>query len=359
MHTGYLMVNRKSNPDKFIILLLVVTVLPFLVAPFLQAVYADTFITQQIFSLLLLVGGGHQVASMYLYIDREAKNIINRHKLYFYFGPFVIALSCSIFFMLDNKLIENYFWTAFAMITIFHYQKQNIGVYSLLAPVVGIGRMVPIERFLIMGGAIVGMLVFGWPIGQTLFHGTVLFPFEGIIKNFSLLLLCSLTLFTIFYVFKNYLWIKKTQRQLLRGLILLGLVTFFWPMFVIEDKLTAFFMFASAHALQYFVFIVCSATNGNTVQQLLNTDHKKGVSLRWFNLAIFIVLTGFLMYLWKQLGNVDPFSFLLFTENEMKKAVLGFSTSITLIHYWVDSRIWKMRYADSREFVRSKFNFLF
>lgn len=344
---------------KFIILLLLATITPFIAGPLIRSVYSSSDIAQQLFYLMLMIGGYHQVASVYLYFDSDAKKIINRHKWYFYFWPLMIAASIMLFYLVDNLWLESYLLQAYAMLTIYHYQKQNIGVYSLLAPAIGAGRMLPIERGLIMGGAIVGMLVFTWPIDRTLFQGTILSTYKDSVTTFSLILLCLLTLYTIYYVSKNYLFIQATQRQYSRSALLLVLVTFFWPMFIIEDKQTAFFMYATAHGLQYYVFIAIASLNGDKVQHLLKAEHIKGVLFRYYNLILFIVLTVLSAYIWKQLYLIDPPALFNYSDAEIKRAIFGLASSISLIHYWIDGRIWKIRHDDSREFMRSKFQFLF
>ncbi|TXL17427.1 hypothetical protein BMR04_05660 [Methylococcaceae bacterium HT3] len=351
--------QASNKPLKFIILLLLATVIPFIAGPLIRSVYSSSDIAQQLFYLLLMVGGYHQVASVYLYFDNDAKKIINQHKWYFYFWPLMIASSIMLFYLIDNLWLESYLLQAYAMLTIYHYQKQNIGVYSLLAPTLGKGRMMPIESGLIMGGALVGMLVFTWPIDRALFQGTILSTYKDSIETFSLILLCSLTLYTAYYVCKNYLFTQAPQRQYSRAALLLGLVTFFWPMFIVEDKQTAFFMYATAHGLQYYVFIAIASLNGDKVQQLLKTEHIKGVLFRYYNLLLFVILTALSAYIWKQLYQVNPPSVFNYSETEVKRVIFGLASSISLIHYWIDGRIWKIRHQDSREFMHSKFKFLF
>lgn len=351
--------EARQQPIKFITLLLLVTATPFIIGPLIKSVYADSDIAQQVFYLLLMAGGYHQVASVYLYFDSDAKTIINRHKWYFYFWPLMIATSIMAFYIIDIPWLENYLLQIYATLTVYHYQKQNIGVYSLLAPAIGNGRMVTVERILIMAGGVVGMLIFSWPIERELFQGTILSTYKSTFETMSLLLLCLLTLYTLYFLSKNYLWVKPEKRQYLRSALLLALVTFFWPMFVIEDKQTAFFMYATAHGLQYYVFIAVASTNGNKVKQLLQTDYLKGVWFRYSHLLLFTVLTVLSAYIWKELYLASPPAILIFSESEIKKAIFGLASSISLIHYWIDGRIWKMRHEDSRIFVRSKFNFLF
>lgn len=351
--------STRKKPIKFILILLLATILPFVAGPFLHSVYASSEAAQQFFYLILMVGGYHQVASVYLYFDSDAKKIINQHKWYFYFWPLMIALSIMLFYLIDNLWLENYLLQIYAMLTIYHYQKQNIGVYSLLAPNIGTGRMLPFERYLILGGAIVGMLIFTWPIDRELFQGTILTHHKESVENFSLLLLCLLSIITLFFVSKKYLFVAAHQRQYLRAALLLLLVTFFWPMFIIEDKQTAFFMYATAHGLQYYVFIAIAAVNGDKVQRLMDSQRAKGRFFRGYNLILFIVLTALSAYLWKQLYQVNPSSVFNLSESEVKKAIFGLASSISLIHYWIDGRIWKIRHQDSREFMRSKFKFLF
>lgn len=347
-----------NKPTKFIILLLLATIIPFIAGPLIRSVYSGSDFSQHIFYLVLMVGGYHQVASVYLYFDSDAKKIINRHKWYFYFWPLMISASIMLFYLIDNLWLESYFLQSYAMLTIYHYQKQNIGVYSLLAPTLGSGRMMPVERGLIMGGAVVGMLVFTWPIDRSLFQGTLLSTYKDSIETFSLTLLCVLTLYTVYYISKNYLFSQTRQTQYARAALLLILVTFFWPMFIIEDKQTAFFMYATAHGLQYYVFIAIAAFNGDKIQHLLNTEHLKGILLRYYNLILFIVLTALSVYIWKELYLLNPPAIFNFSETEIKRSIFGLASSISLIHYWIDGRIWKIRHNDSREFMRSKFKFL-
>ncbi|MBT3813679.1 MAG: hypothetical protein HOE45_12200 [Gammaproteobacteria bacterium] len=349
----------RNKPVIFITFLLLATALPFIAGPILRSVYSGSDVAQQLFYLLLMAGGYHQVASVYLYFDDDAKKIINQHTWYFYFWPLMIASSIMLFYLLDNLSLESYLLQIYAMLTIYHYQKQNIGVYSLLAPSVGFGRMLPIERGLIMGGALVGMLVFTWPIDRSLFQGTVLSTYKDSFEAASLILLCALTLYTSYFACKNYLFIAAAQRQYLRAALLLSLVTFFWPMFIVQDKQTAFFMYATAHGLQYYVFIAIASVNGDKIQKLLQTEHVKGVLFRHFNLILFIALTALSAYIWKQLYLINPPPIFNFSDTEIKRAIFGLASSISLIHYWIDGRIWKIRHDDSRIFMRSKFQFLF
>lgn len=351
--------QTRNKPVIFITFLLLATALPFIAGPILRSVYSGSDMAQQLFYLLLMIGGYHQVASVYLYFDSDARKIINQHKWYFYFWPLMISLSIMLFYLLDNLSLESYLLQIYAMLTIYHYQKQNIGVYSLLAPSIGTGRMLPIERGLIMGGALVGMLIFTWPIDRTLFQGTVLSTYKDSLEMLSLILLCTLTLYTCYFIGRNYLFIPPAQRQYLRAVLLLSLVTFFWPMFIVQDKQTAFFMYATAHGLQYYIFIAIASLNGDKVRQLLKAEQIRGALFRYYNLILFIVLTALSAYLWKQLYLVNPPAFLNFSDTEIKRAIFGLASSISLIHYWIDGRIWKIRHEDSREFMRSKFKFLF
>jgi hypothetical protein len=99
---------------------------PFIAGPLIRSVYSSSDIAQQLFYLMLMIGGYHQVASVYLYFDSDAKKIINRHKWYFYFWPLMIAASIMLFYLVDNLWLESYLLQAYAMLTIYHYQKQNI-----------------------------------------------------------------------------------------------------------------------------------------------------------------------------------------------------------------------------------------
>ncbi|TXL05542.1 hypothetical protein BMR09_09925, partial [Methylococcaceae bacterium CS3] len=53
--------QASNKPLKFTILLLLATVIPFIAGPLIRSVYSSSDIAQQLFYLLLMVGGYHRL----------------------------------------------------------------------------------------------------------------------------------------------------------------------------------------------------------------------------------------------------------------------------------------------------------
>jgi len=229
--------------------------------------------------------------------------------------------------------------------------------------------MRPIERKLIIAGGVCGMAVFAFPLGRTLLDGTVFKPLEPWLWNAAALLLVGLGVYCL-----RLLWLPTStrgkpgaseadeyMRRPLRWLFLVVLVTYYWPLFVIENELMAFAMVGPAHGFQYLVIMSYVAAKKREATPEQETKlARTPLGIGWGRLLLFAggtVLFAFASYqLGARFGTGGTASG---HSRELGQFVTSAVLSVTLIHYWVDARMWKMSQPDSRQFIRSKLPFLF
>lgn len=352
--------DRVSAQRLFAALLLTATTLPFLLAPLATG---TTLITDRGHALLLsvlLVSGAHQPTFWYLYADRDSRSVVLGHPLFFFAAPLVILTGCVGFFLQAPAALHSYFWMAWGVLSIHHYQRQNLGVFGLLAPVMGGQRMSIAERRLITAGGVCGMLVFGYPFQRTIFQDTILFPLEPYLGNAAAAAMLVLIAATVAHAARG-LAARDGARGpwLLRGGLLLLLVSYYWPLFVIEDRLTAFAMFACGHGFQYWIIMSYVATNNDRLRDRSRASPRSAAWLALAQLLLFGGVTWLIASGVRQIGVVLGGGAFASSGEEYASVATSLVLSVTLVHYWVDARMWKMSKPDSRRFMRKKLDFLF
>ncbi|MCB1864487.1 MAG: hypothetical protein KDG50_03590 [Chromatiales bacterium] len=340
----------------FTFCLLATTVSMFLLMPALASQHWPFGDGMHALAYLGPVFGAHQVATLYLFTDREARAVVAADRAFFLVWPLVIVAATTVWFYFAGVTALGYFWAFFAGITIYHYQKQNIGVFALLAPVLGHGRMSTFERRLILAGGLIGIAAFAYPIDHTPFHDTVLGPAHDWIVSADLIAFAALMAVAVWHVVRQLRAREAgTRPEWLKYVLLLVLVGYYWPLFVIENRLVAFLMFAGSHALQYFAIMGFVAANGTGVDGV-RAAGRRGL---WQG-AVSVVLLGAISYLAWQLwdGTAGLHRAKVF-EQPWTSALIGLTTSFSLVHYHLDARFWQMRRRESGHFVRSRLPFLF
>lgn len=342
----------------FTSLLVTATLLPFVLAPLLTG--TSLFEARGYATLLavLALSGAHQPSSWLLYADGDARRVVAGHRLFFFAGPLCIVAACVLFFRYAPAPLHAYFWIFFGVVSIHHYQKQNLGVFSLLAPVLGGGRMSLFERRLIYAGGICGMAVFGFPLDRTIFQDTPFRPLEsglGVAAATGIIVLAGIALSGLV---RGRSEAGAAAPQPWRTLLLLVLVTYYWPLFLIGDRLTAFAMFAAGHGLQYLVIMsyVAADTAGTA------PGAAPGVRPVWFALArvaFFAAVTFAFAAGLRAVGSLPGGGSAETSAQYVARLAGALVLSVTLVHYWVDARMWKMSQSDSRRFMQSKLAFLF
>jgi hypothetical protein len=105
-------------------------------------------------------------------------------------------------------------------------------------------------------------------------------------------------------------------------------VTFLFPMYLSHDYMIGFMSFVVAHGLQYLIFLGAHSAGRDT-------DQPKRSLFMGSALLVLVVLIANLLWKVQAFGSTD------FTIG------LALILLLTLIHFWVDRFLWRMRDKDA------------
>lgn len=348
--------NRIRNKQLFLWSMLLTTIVPFIIGIALIPVsISNEALVLGLLVLLVTPLGAHQVTTMYFYFDKLSLPIIQKNWQVYLLNPLIIMCGCFILMYFGGKQLAPYLAAILSAWTIYHYQKQNVGIFSLISPLINRAYMTPIEKRLIICSGVSGMLAFGSPTGTPLFEDTLFETFGPYAYQLSKLMLGIILAIFITLLWKSWRDNHHTHFKLfiLRWGMLLLFLSFYTPLYLIENKLLAFGMFASAHGLQYLFIMLFVASDGNLISSSkLSKRHIFSVVI---SVCFLILMTVILWKLWTMTqvaGN-------RFEGQPLGYALLGLAVSFSFVHYYLDGKLWKMSNPAIKQFMQQKLDFIF
>jgi len=322
--------------------LVVVTILPLLtIIPLYFNIQSMVFLYFTIISL----GSTHVFATVYLLYDKDVQQFIKKEPINFILIPaFLIFFTIFIFINTPNQ-----YFIIVLLIFIFnqsdHYGNQNTGVLafsSLSNRGISINKF---ERVTLKLGILCGLLG-----TYKMLHPSLLAPSKIFLYNTEYIDKIFLPLYDIgkfsylllgiISIIYAIIYLRKYPTFFV---LYLCSVLFFTPIYFIERELVAFFVIATAHGLQYLVFLITHGGNKKT-NPLLN-----------ILLLSIIVFIGYLI--WHKSG----IFFSNFSNNEMliNKYAISIIFGLTFAHFWFDQNLWKLRISNRRDWIKKNYDFIF
>jgi hypothetical protein len=156
-------------------------------------------------------------------------------------------------------------------------------------------------------------------------------------------LICAvpLTAMAAILLFKSY-----RDGNYLFGLAIFSSITFLFTMYVSRSYAVGFLSFTVAHGLQYLIFLFAHSAKSGSMR-----GTGSGTSLLIaapVALATCIAL-GYLI--WEYAPNAESDQFPL-----LGRAIIF---SITLVHFWVDQFLWRMKDKERASWIKARFGFVF
>lgn len=348
--------NPLQNKSLFLWGMVLASILPFIVGMAISFLY-ETNIKQMTLLLLVLVTplGAHQVTTIYFYFDRLTIPVIRANLRVYVVTPILISLCCFSLMYTYGNLLKPYLLAFLSAWTIYHYQKQNVGIFALTSPLFNSTYMSPREKQLIILSGISGILAFGDPVGNPWFQNTFMEPLGGYAYWLSILLLVGVLSAFFYLCRKNFSNDVSKGQFFMRWGMLFLLLIFYVPLYFMQSPLAAFCMFASAHSLQYFFIMFFIASDGNLIG-VRRISFLNNVLLNVIlSLSFLVIMT---VVLWKS-WDVVRFHSAHLASSPLGDGLLGLAISFSFIHYYIDGKIWKMSNPKIRDLVRQKLHFLF
>jgi len=314
----------------FLALLVFVTLFPFLLVPVVAHAVPEGSPAIYFYNLIIFLSTNFHVASTgWFFTDREMHSHFRSHPLRYVIVPGVLVLANGAAFQLLGPTVSDYIALAFIAWLLWHYQKQNIGLLSFVAAGTDGTSLSRWER-----------------------HTLTLTAFAGIAGIFSVAQVAPATLSAEFARLHQigsivYLLVPialaialikgpALRTNSLRFFFLLMGASFYLPVFIFSDPVSAITGCATAHGLQYLVFM--GAVSGS-----------KQTSFRSI-LTMLAIATGGALIL-------DHAS--AAANWQFASAMKGLFIGVVMAHFVLDAGIWRLREAFQRGYIRKKFYFVF
>jgi hypothetical protein len=322
---------RDAQAFGFVLLLIGVTAAP--IAFFLIfSRWIDRFsLAANVYQVLVFLAVAHVPLTLFFWIDRRYRGYVNQHPAVFYGVPaliVVIAASMPVLFGASGAV---YLFLAYFAWLLWHYGRQNWGLLCLCAVATKSPSPGALERWLFRIAPIGGILGAMPELAQT--KESALASVSG--SLFAL----GIGITAVVAIGWLYLLAQQIHSRVHLGRMVISalLCLFFVPTFL--NASYGVLAYATAHAAQYFVMMYTIAG-----------DRKEGRwPVRMAALSVAAVIGYFLAMSMNDGG--------LWGDAVMITTAMG--TGITMTHFFIDSRLWRLREPFQRQAIRQSFGFLF
>jgi hypothetical protein len=304
------------------------TVLPMIVIPLAVALGASALPNgySMISYTMAAIGSGHIGSTAGFFFDRPYVPVMRRG-LYLAAGGIpavaaVLAVACS-----PTALLLAY--VGYLVWQAYHYQRQNYGITALAAAHEGIGRLPPrLNRALVTASVAGAVALLAVPTAYPI-HLAGLLDFS--INGAPYIRAAAVLIYVI--AAADFVLLLRHSPALRSSHLTLGCATaslaFFLPGLLSTDSFISFWSYAAAHGLQYLIIA--------------------GISV-WRSPARIIATGAFII------GAAGVF---LGGGLQADAVLWPIYFGITVLHFVVDSRLWRMREPAQRQILRQRFDFVF
>ena len=257
-----------------------------------------------------------------------------------------------------------------------HFGKQNLGIYSFCRLATDGGAMLPVERSLMVAGAISGMLVI-WDLSADSVLKTYAssWSFPDALKQVMIVFgRIGRILAGVVFVFSlTYVVRRRARFGWISGSVFLISANFFAPLYFFTDNPRISQMLATslfAHGVQYAIVLVYHAmvrSKSNEESALTQTLPSAPLT-RFLPMLIFsfVALACYDLYFTQRVISLNRGIQHLFADGLRKPLsnadLNGLSTGalfgILMSHFWIDAFLWRLRDKDAREWVRLRYPYL-
>jgi hypothetical protein len=354
---------RLSTARLFGFVLIVATVIPFLSGGLAMTGAAPALSLQAVVVLLAAI---HVPMTVYLLLGPSIRQMMRARP-----GALIVAplLILAAVFAVNYLTTESrkagtsteyvyflYFVTAW---NLWHFGKQNIGVYSFFRASQKQSPMLPIERRLLLGGAVLGALSVFAITGDGFTK-----QFAGAVDMGWLLALQrqighvgiagqAIMLAAVLVV----LWLYRARHRWPSALMFFLSTNFFIAYYLLSAGASFGFVFACgtfAHGLQYCTFLGFHA----------GTARSWSRTASWAMPVAFALLAATLIDLFhfNLVFSAARFGGLLGTVGAagdvIGSTVFTLNVGVLLVHFWLDSYFWRFKAPSSRAWMTSRYAFL-
>jgi hypothetical protein len=360
-----------ATPQMFGFTLIVATIVPFVAAGAQWLTGKTVFFPLQ--AVIGFLAAVHVPLTAYLLFDASIRDMMRRRPVALILIPILIFAGCFAVFVSTAAQRQSgtasllvYFALAVLAWNLWHFGKQNIGVYSFFRISQARSRMVPIEKRLIVVAAMLGaMTTFALGSDAYIKIYAKQVNFDGLAALSKYVTLAgSVGQFALFVIVVVVIIAQRSRHNWQSALLFLLSTNYFFPQYLIANGTAGSFIFACntlGHGLQYCAFLGFHA--GHDCEK---RERSGGDWSRYLMPAAFIVTALFVadFYIFQKVVSVGGLGVIVSRwfgspgglAVSISDAIV---TGILLNHFWLDSYFWRFKDAQSRNWMLSRFSFLF
>ncbi|WP_169157134.1 hypothetical protein [Brasilonema bromeliae] len=346
-----LLISTGNPKNIFELSLLLGTVLPIIFFTILSHTQQKIIEVETIKYTLLFLAMAHVSTTVYFYNVKAFRiNIISQNKFMYIYTPLILFVFCGCIFTFSSQFFKPYLLLFYWLWQAYHYGKQNIGVYSFISYSQTKKPICRLEKISITLGILAGILptwkVIGYNVAPSYLHNLINFFYWMGQPVFFAGLILSIYVFIV----------KNSCFTLLKSIFFFLLVFFFLPIYLSDNILVTFHTYATAHGIQYIIFMTVIAINS---EQAKDKAQKQSTLLKsLFLLSLYLIVGGLIFFYSQDLNK------LVFIQNHSILSsctdfLLGGLLGLTMAHFVVDAHAWKLSQVNQRKFILEKFSFIF
>jgi hypothetical protein len=334
------------GPRIFVATMLFASLLGFATGPLIAPEWWPDNPQKTISYMLHFVASMHIGLTYFLYVDRDAKELIESQKYRFYLVSPLLFLVFFVAFYYGSVIERNLIWVSLGAWTLWHFQKQNFGIFCLLATARNEISTRSLEKKSIYLGGFAGICLnaVGYAGGLSAL-GLPGFVYPCFVVG------CVLQAAATGLA----LWIIYADRQniTLRHFFLL-LFSSYWLTLGILPWGVAWMTCAAGHGYQYVaIMTMVGAESGENFR-----DRRLPRSFAPFIGVAVTAAIGLLVYGigGRLIYHMVPQSL---QSDALSNGILGLSFAFTGVHYVLDAGIWRLNKPIPRKYVRRKLALIF
>jgi hypothetical protein len=317
---------------RFVGLIAAATFVPMAAMPVLARFHptADSIVWMT--GLLHFLGGpAHVAATGWFFSEPPARAHFRDHPARYVVVPLLlVVMSTIIVGAWPTSVVTSYFVTAYWAWQVYHYQRQNWGILALVSRATTGERASETEGWALRLAVVAGIVASTYSIN--IGHGTIFAEHRALLFRVGIALYAAAGLLAAIAIVRY----PALRRSPLRVACLLVGTGFYLPAFVFRDMPSAFFSYALAHGLQYFVFM----------GHLVAKPADRPVASQLIRLLAWTLALGCLLAMGGDLG--------LTTE---VRWLFGLNLGVTMAHFVIDAGIWRMSEPFPRAYIGPAFRF--
>jgi len=354
------------NQRTFVFLLLFATVVPFFIG---ALTVFDLIGVSWLISLIAFLALIHVPMTAYLFFDGEIRAQMARRKLMMIGGCVLLMVLSLVFFTAvtvefeaQQTKIISCFVLAAVMWQHWHFGKQNIGVLALARIATNSGPLMKFERYTMTAASICGIAAAYLVVGKA--TQGVLWSFDAGQFRWLQYLIAAAALGCVMLNIARYT--AGTG-----ALYLLG-VCFFLPQFLAVDLPQYVYIFGSsilAHGTQYILILFYHSLGLVDLNRRVSGQRKMAQTLWLFAPLFFFALTFAIATNFYTSHSLWSFNDAVTQISAVAQIKIGPATisaiasgliwGILLCHFWLDSFFWRLKESGPRQWVKSRYAFLF